>query len=248
LEKFLQSGDAALICVMLANNETGVLQNVADVAKMVHQYGGLIHCDAVQAFGKIALDCNMLQVDFLSLSAHKIGGGLGAGALFIADKRQVAPLIYGGGQEQGRRAGTENIAAIAAFAAAAQEASANMEWCKRLRLWLDAMESDCQTMFAENIIIARGAPRLPNTSCLRMLKISSQTQLIHFDMANIAVSAGSACSSGRVVRSHVVEAMLGAGEGDDVLRISGGWNTTEAEIIACTNAWQKLAVRLGSKT
>jgi cysteine desulfurase len=232
---------------MLANNETGVVQNVRDVAQLVHQYGGLVHCDAVQAFGKIAVDCTMLQVDFLSLSAHKIGGGLGAGALFIADKRILAPLIIGGGQEQGRRAGTENIAAISAFATAAEEAM-DMGWTKRLRGWLDEMEQQCQAMFAsEKIILGAGASRLPNTSCLRMPNVGSQTQLIHFDMAGIEVSAGSACSSGRVTRSHVVQAMLGAGAGDDVIRISGGWNTTEEEIKSFTASWQKLARRLTDK-
>jgi cysteine desulfurase len=248
LEEWLREVDSpALVAVMLANNETGVVQNVRDVAQLVHQYGGLVHCDAVQAFGKIAVDCTMLQVDFLSLSAHKIGGGLGAGALFIADKRILAPLIIGGGQEQGRRAGTENIAAISAFATAAEEAM-DMGWTKRLRGWLDEMEQQCQAMFAsEKIILGAGASRLPNTSCLRMPNVGSQTQLIHFDMAGIEVSAGSACSSGRVTRSHVVQAMLGAGAGDDVIRISGGWNTTEEEIKSFTASWQKLARRLTDK-
>ena len=248
LEQWLQAvGEPALVAVMLANNETGVVQNVKEVTKLVHQYGGLVHCDAVQAFGKINVDCNMLQVDFLSLSAHKIGGGVGAGALFIADKRSLAPLILGGGQEQGRRAGTENIAAISAFATAAEEAM-DMGWTKRLRGWLDIMEEQCQAMFAgEKIILGAGASRLPNTSCLRMPNIASQTQLIHFDMAGIEVSAGSACSSGRVTRSHVVQAMLGAGAGDDVIRISGGWNTTEEEIKSFTMAWQRLARRLTDK-
>ncbi len=252
LEKWLRSVSApTLVCVMLANNETGVVQNVREVAQLVHQYGGLVHCDAVQAFGKINVDCTMLGVDFMSLSAHKIGGGLGAGALFIADKKTLAPLIYGGGQEQGRRAGTENIAAIAAFAAASEAAINDMSWCKTLRGWLDDLEAKCQAMFAGGeIIIGEGARglgsgRLPNTTCLRMPNIASQTQMIHFDMAGVAVSSGSACSSGRVARSHVAEAMLGDGAGDDVLRISGGWETTREEIETVTVLWCKLAARLG---
>ncbi len=257
LEQWLQKvNQPALVSVMLANNETGVIQNIRAVAQLVHQYGGLVHSDAVQALGKIPVDCNMLQVDFLSISSHKIGGGVGVGALFIANNQTLAPLIHGGGQEQGKRAGTENIASIAAFASAAEEAANNMDWCKSLRLWLDQMEHDCQQILAKNNIVIGGeAERLPNTSCLRMPNIASQTQLIHFDMAGIAVSAGSACSSGRIARSHVVAAMLGdddaksgeANSGEDIIRISGGWNTTQAEIATFTAAWQKLATRFFGK-
>jgi cysteine desulfurase len=248
LQEFLQNAPSpALVCVMLANNETGVIQPIAEIAKIVHHYDGLLHVDSVQAFGKIAVDCNLLRADFLSLSGHKIGGGLGAGALFIADKHQLSPLIAGGGQELNRRSGTENLPAIAAFAAAAESAVNNFADYNHIESWLRSFEVEASALFVgENIVIGAGAQRLPNTSLLRIPNLASETQLIHFDMNNIAVSAGSACSSGRIARSHVVEAMLGAGAGGDVIRLSAGWNTKQEDILAFQKVWLKLAEKVKS--
>jgi cysteine desulfurase len=243
LQEFLQNTQApALICVMLANNETGVIQPINQIAEIIHYYQGLLHVDAVQAFGKVIVDCNLLQADFLSLSGHKVGGGLGAGALFISAKQRLKPLIQGGGQESNLRAGTENLAAISAFAAAALHAVDNLAQYDQLRGWLNELEGLAKARFPnEAIVIGEGACRLPNTSLLRQPNMASETQLIHFDMNGIAVSAGSACSSGRITRSHVVEAMLGESYGADVIRLSGGWDTTYEDIMAFQKLWLKLS-------
>lgn len=239
LALFLKSSDQpALVSVMLANNETGVIQPIHNIAALVHEYDGLLHCDAVQAFGKIPVDVNLLGVDMLSLSAHKLGAAQGIGALFVSQALEPKKLITGGGQELGRRAGTENVAGIAGFAKAVELAIGDAEWKPRLRGWLDAMEMQCAVCFPdEHVVLGQGAERLPNTSALRMPKRSSETQLMRFDLAGFAISAGSACSSGRIEPSHVVRAMLGGGARDDVVRVSGGWDTTEAEIQAFAEAW-----------
>jgi cysteine desulfurase len=244
LEQWLQHTTApALVSVMLANNETGVIQPIAEIATLVHRYGGWLHCDAVQAYGKIPVDIGLLRADMISISAHKIGGGQGAGALFIANHLPCAPLLHGGGQEQNRRAGTENLAAIVGFAYATDLTLGMMgQWQANLRRWLNTLEDiACATFPDDNIVFGKDAPRLPNTSLLRIPTLPSETQLIHCDLNHIAASAGSACSSGRITHSHVVEAMLGTGQGGDVLRISGGWHTTQEDIAAVSALWQKLA-------
>lgn len=243
LEQFLREcGTPALICVMLANNETGVIQPIAEIARMVHRYGGLLHCDAVQAFGKIPIDMTLLGADSLSLSAHKLGGAQGVGALIVHQKLPLKPLITGGGQELNRRAGTENVAGIAGFAKAVECALHDTAWQGRLRGWLNTLEEECIAL-AGDVVVGRNAPRLPNTTCLRLPNMSSEIQLMQYDLAGIAVSAGSACSSGRVEASHVLRAMVGEDTPQDAVRISGGWNTTQAEIKAFAALWKRLITK-----
>jgi len=236
-EEQLPEGEPFLVSLMLANNETGVIQPVREVADMVHARGGLLHCDAVQALGKIPVDYTMLGCDLMTLSAHKMGGPIGAAALVIKSNLSFAPLLTGGGQELNRRAGTHNVAAIAGFAKAVT--LMDFAQMKVLRNWLDAMEED---ILAEGgIIFGKSAPRLPNTSLIGMPGVASETQLIRFDLDGMAVSAGSACSSGRIEPSHVLSAMgADAATAGSALRISGGWNAQEADIQAAAQAWKKL--------
>lgn len=218
----------AFVSIMLANNETGVIQPVREAAEVVHAAGGLLHCDASQTPGRIALDMNALDADLLSLSAHKMGGTLGVGALVLRSDLPIVPMLIGGGQEKSRRAGTENVPAIAAFGAAAEEAR-TLAHAARLAALRDRLE----TRLAELGIEALGqdAPRLPNTACVAVAGKSSETLVMALDLAGYAISAGSACSSGKVKPSPVALAM---GYGDEVakstIRISlGPWNS-EAEI------------------
>ncbi len=243
LEKKLASDPRpALVSVMLANNETGVIQPIAEVAEICKKYGALLHCDAVQALGKISLDFSLLGTDMMTISAHKCGGGVGAAALIVKNNLAIKPLIIGGGQELGRRAGTENIAAIAAFAAAVE--NIDLAQMKNLRGWLDDMENKMKS--AGGIIIGADADRLPNTSCVAMRGASNEVQLMNFDLAGFAVSAGSACSSGRVEVSKTLLAMgIPKETAVSSIRISGGWNSKESEIQAFTQNWLKLAARLG---
>lgn len=230
-----------LLSLMLANNETGVIQPVAEVARIARKYGAHIHCDAVQAFGKIPVDMGALGVDMLTVSAHKMGGPLGAAALVVRDGVPLQPLLLGGGQERGRRAGTENIAAIAGFARAAELAQSD-DWQLRARAWLDTMEAE---LCARGAVVFGGeAPRLPNTSCIAMPDVPSETQLMKFDLAGFAVSAGSACSSGRIEPSHVLKAM-GVAESDaqSAIRVSLGWKTKEKDVTSFSDTWLRCIVR-----
>lgn len=240
-------GAPALVSVMLANNETGVIQPVAEVVRLARQYGAWVHCDAVQAPGKIPLDVASLGADMLSIAAHKLGGPLGAAALAVRSDLAIAPLIHGGGQELGRRAGTENIPAIRGFARAMElacDASA-MAHMAQLAAWRDAMEA---ALTAEGaVIIGQNAPRLPNTSAIAMPGARAETQLMHCDLSGIAVSAGSACSSGRIAASHVMAAMHVAHEvAESVIRVSLGWATKEADLHTFMQAWRGLKKRLST--
>jgi cysteine desulfurase len=231
----------ALVSVMLANNETGVIQPIAEIASICKKYGALLHSDAVQALGKIPVDFSLLGADMLTISAHKAGGPLGAAALALKNNLAVKPLLTGGGQELGRRAGTENIAAISAFAAAVE--AIDYRKMKSLRASLEEMEKQMQT--AGGVVFAGGAARLPNTTCVAMPYVGNEVQLIDFDLNNYAVSAGSACSSGRIEKSHVLLAMGVAPElAQCAIRVSAGWNTSEDEIKKFTESWLKLAGRL----
>jgi cysteine desulfurase len=242
LEAWLaQASSPMLVAVMLANNETGVIQPIAEIAKLVHHYGGLLHCDAVQACGKIPVDIGLLGADMLSISGHKIGASQGIGALIVRHTLPMHPLIIGGGQELGRRGGTEAVPLIVGFATAINWMQRNSAWREQVRVWRDAWEQKAiaQCGGDRSIILGYDAPRLPNTSCVRMHGVSSEVQLMKYDLAGIAVSAGSACSSGRIAPSHVVAAMLGeaAGKENDVVRISMGWNSTETEMLKMHEVW-----------
>ena len=245
----------ALVSVMLANNETGVIQPIREVAELCKIYGALLHTDAVQGLGKIPVDFGALGVDMMTISGHKCGGPLGAAALVVRRDLAFAPLLSGGGQELGRRAGTENVAAIAGFAVAVE--LVDLERMREVRGWLGVMEGEmskvkCQMSNSSSFdichlpfVFGSSAPRLPNTSCVSMPGVSNEVQLMDFDLKGFAVSAGSACSSGRIEGSHVLAAM-GVEKGliGSAIRISAGWGTQESDIQSFTQAWQALYGRL----
>lgn len=240
-KKLAENSQLALISVMLANNETGVIQPINEVAEICKKYSALLHVDAVQALGKIPVDFSLLGADMLTISAHKCGGSLGAAALVVKNNLNIKPLLSGGGQELGRRAGTENIAAIAAFAAAVE--AIDFGKMQNLRGWLDEMEERMQVV--GGVVFSKDVIRLPNTTCVAIPNVGNEVQLIDFDLNGYAVSAGSACSSGRIEKSHVLLAMGIAPElATCAIRVSAGWNTTKDEIEKFTAAWLKLAGRL----
>jgi cysteine desulfurase len=243
LRDLLGSGPPALVSIMAANNETGALQPLAEAAGLVHAAGGLLHVDAIQAFGKIHLNINDMGADLVSLSAHKLGGPKGVGALVLADGLMgLEPLLRGGGQELSRRAGTENVAGIAGFGAAAGAAMNALEGdAKRLENLRNRLESGLRET-AGMIVFADDAPRLPNTTLFTVPGMRAETAVIGFDLAGIAVSSGSACSSGKVQPSHVLEAMgFGPKLAQGAVRLSLGWSTSQLEIDCCLEAWRKLA-------
>jgi cysteine desulfurase len=243
LRALLAAGPPALVSVMVANNETGALQPVGEVADIVHEAGGLLHVDAIQALGKIPLDIKTMKADLVTLSAHKIGGPKGVGALVLADEVQgLEPLLRGGGQELGRRAGTENVAGIAAFGAAVRAAMAALESdAARLRGLRDRLEAGLRQT-PGMIVFSGDVSRLPNTILFTVPGLKAETAVIGFDLAGISVSSGSACSSGKVQPSHVLEAMGFDRElAQGAVRLSLGWSTSEAAIDLALQAWRKLA-------
>jgi len=237
-----------LVSIMLANNETGVVQPIAQAAAMVHAAGGLLHVDAVQAAGRIACDINALGADLLTLSAHKIGGPKGVGALIRAreDIHFPDPLIRGGGQERGLRAGTENVAGIAAFGAAVaavrHQGAAEADHMRALR---DKVETGLKAVTPGAVIFGAEAERLPNTTLFALQGMKAETAIISFDLEGIAVSSGAACSSGKVQPSHVLAAMgVSPALTRGAVRLSLGWTTTETDIERFLGAWRKLATAL----
>jgi cysteine desulfurase len=232
----------ALVSIMLANNETGAVQPVAEAGEIIHSAGGLLHVDAIQAFGKIPFDINALNADLLTLSAHKIGGPKAAGALVLAEGLQgPGPLLRGGGQERGHRAGTENVAGIAGFGAAVSGAlSAVGRDAIRLEGLRNHLESGLRQT-PDMIVFSDDVTRLPNTTLFTVPGLEAETAVIGFDLAGIAVSSGSACSSGKVQPSHVLQAMgFGPKLAQGAVRLSLGWSTSEADIDRCLEAWRKL--------
>ena len=239
----LSDGPPALVSVMLANNETGAVQPLMEVARIVHEAGGLLHVDAIQAFGKIPFDINAMGADLTTLSAHKIGGSKGVGAVVLAeDVGGLAPLLRGGGQELGRRAGTENVAGISAFGAATKAAMAALEAdAEHLQGLKDRLEGGLKQT-PGMLVFCEDAPRLPNTTLFTVPGLRAETAVIGFDLAGIAVSSGSACSSGKVQPSHVLDAMgLGRELAQGAVRLSLGWSTSEADIELTLKAWRNLA-------
>ena len=228
----------ALVSVMLANNETGVIEPVAEIAAVVHRHGALLHCDAVQAAGKIPVDVAATGVDLLSVSAHKLGGPPGAGALIASNGIELSPIIRGGGQERGRRAGTENLPGIVGFAAAATAAAKRLADYEQIRGLRDKLEASLLAIGSEAIVIGAAVPRLPNTSAIALPGVSAETQVIALDLDGVMVSAGAACSSGKVGPTHVLQAMGAAPDiANSVVRVSLGWSTSEAEIDHFLEAW-----------
>ena len=198
LERELARASPVLVSVMLANNETGAIQPVREVVEVAHRHGARVHCDAVQAGGKLAIDIADLGVDFLTLSAHKFGGPQGVGVLVVRNGLEPDALLRGGGQERRWRPGTENLPGIVGFGRACELAMADADWRQRTAALRDRLEARLTRLAPAARVFGCGAERLPNTSCITMPGVSNQTQLIEFDLAGIAVSTGSACSSGKV--------------------------------------------------
>ena len=231
-------GPPALVCLMLANNETGTLQPVSDAAVLCRQHGALLHVDAVQAAGRIDTSLAALGADSMALSSHKLGGPKGAGALLLAPGREVMAVIRGGGQERGRRGGTPALPCIAGFAATAGLPHPD------LHLLRDAAEAYAVRCGA---VVLGGSSRLPNTSCLALPGVRADTQVIALDLAGIAVSAGAACSSGKVARSHVLDAMGAGALAGEAIRVSLPWASTWDDVQAFQGAYGAMAARLAKR-
>ncbi|MBO6503512.1 MAG: cysteine desulfurase [Kordiimonadaceae bacterium] len=245
LEALLEKApQPALVSVMLANNETGVIQPIKEISELAKIAGARVHTDAVQAAGKIDINFNDLGVDYLTISSHKLGGPQGVGAIITAPTAPLAALIAGGGQELGRRSGTENVAGIVGFGEAVLEAMAELGTAEELAAKRDRFEQAVSEISNEAILIGADAPRTANTSCVAMPGVKGETQVMHFDLNGICVSSGSACSSGKVKVSHVLSAM---GYTDDVaeasIRVSLGRLTTDDDIDALIKAWRNLYER-----
>jgi cysteine desulfurase len=246
LEKLLQQKPGvALVSVMLVNNETGAIQNLREISAISKRHGALVHCDAAQAAGRIPLNLVELGPDFLTLSSHKIGGPQGAGALVLGLCGITPSLLKGGGQEKFARSGTENLPAIAGFGAAASEVLKSLNDFKKLEKLRDKLE---QKLGNAVTIHAAKSPRVANTSMFSLPGAHAETLLMALDLEGVAVSNGSACSSGTVRASHVLKAM---GAPDDqstsALRVSMGWATNEADIDGFIIAWEKITARLQDK-
>ncbi len=250
LESALQRHDAGrgapYVALMLANNETGVIHPVAEAAAIAKRHGGFVFCDAVQALGRIRVDIDALGIDFLALSAHKSGGPQGAGALILADESvRPAPLLTGGGQERRRRSGTENIAAIAGFGVAARLAGHHLSESERIAALRAKLERDLIAVSPDAKIIGGEAERLPNTTLFAVPGLAAETIVIAFDLEGIAVSAGSACSSGKIAASHVIEAMGGGGEvAKSGIRVSLTTAASEADVADFVVAWRGIYGRM----
>lgn len=242
-------GGRALVSLMAANNETGVIQPVRAVAEIVHAAGSLLHVDAVQAAGRIAIDINEMQADLLTVSAHKIGGPQGVGALIRRDESLSfpEPLIKGGGQERGSRAGTENVAGIAGFGAAAAAAGQRLEAERaHMAALRDRLEAGLLGISPDAVIFSRAAERVPNTTLFAVPGVKAETALIALDLDGVAVSSGAACSSGKVAPSHVLAAMgVDAALAAGAIRVSVGYATHESDIARFLQAWRKCIAALG---
>lgn len=244
LQGLLSGKPPALVSVMLANNETGALQPISEVAGLVHAAHGVLHVDAVQALGKIDININELGADLLSVSAHKVGGAKGVGALVLADRiAGLEPLIEGGGQEKSRRAGTENLAGIASFGVAVAAVTEAMPASfARMQKLQNRLENGLLSATPGLTIFSSAVERLPNTTLFSAPGMKAETAVIAFDLEGMAVSSGSACSSGKVRPSHVLAAMgVGPAMAQGAVRLSWGWDTTEAEVQYLLEAWRTLA-------
>ncbi len=230
-----------LVTVQLANNETGVVQPVGDIAAWAKAQGAATHTDATQAVGRVPLSFAALGVDYLSCSSHKIGGPKGVGALIVREGAPSMPLLLGGRQERNRRAGTENVAGIAGFAAAAKAACGELTDQARVARLRDRLEADVLAMTPNVEIIGSGAPRLPNTSLIALAGSNAEVLVAALDLAGVAVSAGAACSSGKVTQSRVVDAMgLSTEVAKSAIRVSLGPTTTADDVAAFTAAWSSI--------
>ncbi len=228
-------GGKTLVCLMLANNETGVIQPVAEAAKIVREHDGWLHVDAVQAAGKIAIDFSELGADTMALAAHKFGGPQGIGALVAGPRATLSRRQHGGGQERGRRAGTENVPGIAGFGEAAEIALQELPELAEQATWRDELAKRVKEAGA--VVLGEKAVRMPQTLCFAADGFGSELQVMSLDLAGVMVSAGSACSSGKVKASHVIEAMGRPDLAPYAVRVSGGWASTAEDWRRCGDVW-----------
>lgn len=237
----MQEPGPCFVSVMLANNETGVIQNIGEIAEIVHSYNGILHTDASQACGKIEVDLKHLNADLMTVSSHKMGGPTGASALIFKKHLNLKPIMYGGGQELRLRPGTQNMLAIIGFGIASEVAANNYSKYKKLAVMRDKMEERILKISPNTIIFSKDTERLPNTSSLTMPEVDNDVQVIFFDTKGIAISAGAACSSGSRALPYVQMSM---GYTEKVartsIRISLGVNTTESEIDYFIRNWEEL--------
>lgn len=241
LSSALEASGPAIVSVIAVNNETGVIQPLDGIAEACRAAGAWLHVDAVQAPGRVDMTAIARSADLISLSAHKLGGPAGSGALLVREGLELAPLIVGGGQEKRQRAGTENLIGIAGFGAAAEATAAGNDLNAFLRELQIRLESELKKLCEGAEIIAQDMMRAANTTCVRMPGVAAETQLMALDLAGVAVSAGAACSSGKVQPSHVLRAMgLDETAAGEAIRISTGWPTAEADIDALLDAWGAL--------
>ncbi|MBF0417091.1 MAG: cysteine desulfurase [Magnetococcales bacterium] len=238
--------DTRLVSIMAANNETGVLQPIQAIGTLCRAARVPFHCDATQWFGKLSLSTDVLGADLLTLSAHKAGGPMGCGALIVANALQLAPLLLGGGQERGRRSGTENLPGIAGFAAMAGQLARQIEdEAQRNASLRDKLEYELLKSIPDAIILGRGAERLPNTTALLIPCVDGETLVMTLDLAGFAISSGAACSSGKNSPSHVPMAMGWSAEATrGMVRISLGWDTTETMVDSFISVFQRSVDRL----
>ncbi|HEY2707520.1 MAG TPA: cysteine desulfurase family protein [Caulobacteraceae bacterium] len=237
----LASGPRALVCLMLANNETGVIQPVAGAAEIVLVADGWLHVDAVQGAGKIEVDFADLGADSLALSAHKLGGPQGVGALVAGPRATLSRRLHGGGQERGCRAGTENVPGIAGFGAAAAAALDDPGAIAHQAEGRDALAASVKRAGA--VVLGQAVPRLPQTLCFAAPGFGSEVQVMGMDLAGVMISAGAACSSGKVKPSRVIEAMGRPDLAPFAIRVSGGWATTASDWARCADAWSEIFAR-----
>jgi cysteine desulfurase len=244
-----RSAGPPLVALMLANNETGVIHPVAEAARLTHARGGYLLCDAVQGLGRIPIEIAALGADFLMLSAHKIGGPQGAGALVLAQGApQPGPLLTGGGQERFTRAGTENVAAIVGFGVVARLAGHHLRGVDRITALRDRLEREFLAVAPEAHVVGIGAERLGNTMLAVTPGLSAETLIIAFDLEGVAVSAGSACSSGKVAGSHVLEAMgEDAAAARSSIRVSLPASAEDADVERFSGAWRAIHARMSRR-
>lgn len=244
LQRMLTDRDwrQCLICVMAVNNETGIVQPIHDVIEIARAAGAVVLCDAVQAAGK--LDLSGIQADFISLSAHKFGGPRGIGALIVKNNKELHPLLRGGGQELGKRAGTENVPAIAGFGAVVEAVLKETEFLAQARQLLTELETNLIERSPQSRIIARQVPRVGTTTTIALPGVKAETQVMALDLDGVMVSAGSACSSGKVAASHVLTAMgLPLGVSDCAIRVSLGWESTSRDVAHFIDSYMKMVRR-----
>ena len=246
LKRWTKDDGPVFAALSLANNETGVIQPVAEAAALIHEAGGRLHVDAVQAVGKIAVDMGELDADTLALSGHKLGGPQGVGALVAGPGAVIARRVHGGGQERGRRAGTENVAGIAGFGAAASAAERGLAHFAAQAEWRDAAQA--RLMRHANItVFGSGANRLPSVLCFATPGFDAERQVMALDLDGVMVSAGAACSSGKVTPSHVLSAMGFEKLAGQAIRVSGGWATTQDDWRRFAEVWLAVYGRISAR-